>query len=79
KKSSRKPQKKKYTKPLDVVFNSPFFNHEKPCDEKLDHRRKTGYISCSVCQEDFQTTINALSEAIDVYGDWIDACEAVND
>jgi transcription elongation factor Elf1 len=28
--------------------------------------------------EDFQTNITPLTEAIDVYSDWIDACEAAN-
>lgn len=28
--------------------------------------------------EDFQTTINFLSEPVDVYNDWIDACETAN-
>ena len=28
--------------------------------------------------EDFQATINFLSEPIDVYNEWIDACEAAN-
>jgi transcription elongation factor Elf1 len=28
--------------------------------------------------EDFQTTITPLTEPIDVYSDWIDACEAAN-
>jgi transcription elongation factor Elf1 len=28
--------------------------------------------------EDFQTTITLLTEPIDVYSDWIDACEAAN-
>ena len=26
----------------------------------------------------FQATINFLSEPVDVYNEWIDACEAVN-
>ena len=35
-------------------------------------------ISCTVCLEDFQTSINYLSEPIDVYSEWIDACESAN-
>ena len=27
---------------------------------------------------EFQATINFLSEPLDVYNEWIDACEAVN-
>jgi len=43
-----------------------------------DRARNTAYITCGVCSEDFQTTINYLSEPIDVYSDWVDACENAN-
>lgn len=78
-KSKRKPPaKRKNIEKLDVFFNCPFCNHEKSCEVKLDRTRGTGMIACGVCNEDFQTTINYLSEAIDVYSDWIDACEQAN-
>jgi len=32
---------------------------------------------CKVCGQTFQTDINALSAPVDVYSDWIDACDAV--
>jgi transcription elongation factor Elf1 len=44
----------------------------------MEKTRNTGRIQCSVCMEDFQATINFLSEPIDVYNEWIDACEAAN-
>ncbi|KAJ1172357.1 hypothetical protein NDU88_004204 [Pleurodeles waltl] len=50
----------------------------KSCDVKMDRARNTGVISCTVCLEEFQTPITYLSEAVDVYSDWIDACEAAN-
>ncbi|XP_065904413.1 transcription elongation factor 1 homolog [Dysidea avara] len=78
-KSKRKPPpKKKLTGSLDTQFNCPFCNHEKSCEVKMDRERKTATITCRVCLEDFQTAINYLSEAVDVYGDWIDACESAN-
>ncbi|GIX71275.1 hypothetical protein CEXT_121841, partial [Caerostris extrusa] len=43
-----------------------------------DRQRNTGRITCRVCLEDFQTAINYLSEPVDVYSDWIDACETAN-
>ncbi|XP_017791431.1 PREDICTED: transcription elongation factor 1 homolog isoform X2 [Habropoda laboriosa] len=73
-KSKRKPpSKKKAIQPLDIQFNCPFCNHEKSCES-----RNTARITCRVCLEDFQTTINLLSEPLDVYNDWIDACESAN-
>lgn len=43
-----------------------------------DKGRNTARISCRVCSEDYQTVINFLSEPVDVYNDWIDACETAN-
>ncbi|KZC10260.1 PREDICTED: transcription elongation factor 1 homolog [Dufourea novaeangliae] len=78
-KSKRKPpSKKKAIQPLDTQFNCPFCNHEKSCEVKMDKPRNTARITCRVCLEDFQTTINLLSEPLDVYNDWIDACETAN-
>ncbi|KAG5461637.1 MAG: hypothetical protein BJ554DRAFT_6137, partial [Olpidium bornovanus] len=37
-----------------------------------------GEIKCRVCQITWQTNITPLSHAIDVYSDWIDACEENN-
>jgi transcription elongation factor Elf1 len=36
-----------------------------------------GNLHCKVCGQRFQTGINYLSAAVDVYSDWIDACENV--
>ncbi|XP_062964813.1 transcription elongation factor 1 homolog [Cynocephalus volans] len=78
-KSKRKPPpKKKMTGTLETQFTCPFCNHEKSCDAKMDCARNTGVISCTVCLEEFQTPITYLSEPVDVYSDWIDACEAAN-
>ncbi|KAK6469032.1 mRNAion elongation factor 1-like protein isoform X5 [Huso huso] len=78
-KSKRKPPpKKKMTGNLDTQFTCPFCNHEKSCDVKMERTRNTGVISCTVCLEEFQTPITYLSEPVDVYSDWIDACEAAN-
>ncbi|KAH7971046.1 hypothetical protein HPB49_018416 [Dermacentor silvarum] len=88
------PPKRKNIEPLETQFNCPFCNHERSCEVKMDRQRNTGRITCRVCLEDFQTAINLtyadwvlaltqsyttdLSEAIDVYSDWIDACESAN-
>lgn len=70
--------KKKNIEPLDTLFDCPFCNHEKSCSVKIDRARNTGRIQCAVCMEDFQATINYLSEPLDVYNEWIDACEEAN-
>merc|ERR1712154_13072 len=63
---------------LDTMFDCPFCNHEKGCEVKMEKTKNTGRIQCTVCNEDFQAAINFLSEPLDVYNEWIDACEAAN-
>ncbi|XP_015262993.1 PREDICTED: transcription elongation factor 1 homolog [Gekko japonicus] len=64
-KSKRKPPpKKKMTGTLETQFTCPFCNHEKSCDVKM-------LPSLTFDSAD-------LSEPVDVYSDWIDACEAAN-
>lgn len=78
-KSKRKPApKSKAIEALDVLFTCPFCNHEKSCEVKMDKTKNAARIQCTICLEDFQATINFLSEPIDVYNEWIDACEAAN-
>ncbi|CAN6913736.1 unnamed protein product, partial [Brassica oleracea] len=45
--------------------------------DKLDILMKEviGIATCRICEESFSTTITALSEAIDIYSEWIDECE----
>lgn len=46
--------------------------------EFRDKIRQVARISCRVCSEEYQTNTNFLSEPLDVYNEWIDACEDVN-
>ena len=39
---------------------------------------QVGKVECNVCHESYSTAIHKLTEAIDVYSDWIDACEDAN-
>ncbi|CAK9302409.1 unnamed protein product [Gordionus sp. m RMFG-2023] len=79
KKSKRKPpQKQKSIQPLEKQFNCPFCNHEKSCDVKMDRGHNTASIMCRVCLEEFHDNINYLSEPLDVYCNWVDACEQAN-
>ncbi|KAI1710507.1 transcription elongation factor [Ditylenchus destructor] len=73
-----KPRLSRPTQPLPTEFNCPFCNAEKVCEVKIDKVRRVGTISCRKCLEDFTTPTHHLSEPIDVYSDWIDACEQFN-
>ncbi|KAK8350811.1 hypothetical protein V6Z12_A06G233400 [Gossypium hirsutum] len=45
---------------------------------KNDMKNLIGEASCRICQESFSTVVTALTEAIDIYSEWIDECERVN-
>ncbi|EFW22826.1 hypothetical protein D8B26_006401 [Coccidioides posadasii str. Silveira] len=77
KKSSRKPAAPKKREPLPTTFSCLFCNHENCVIVKLDKKLGLGNLTCKVCGQRFQTGINYLSAAVDVYSDWIDACDAV--
>lgn len=55
------------------VFNSVVLFHI-----FRDKSRNSAQITCRVCMEEYQSVINFLSEPIDVYNDWVDACETAN-
>ncbi|OMJ69030.1 hypothetical protein SteCoe_33362 [Stentor coeruleus] len=76
-KSSRKVQKAPRPK-LDRVFDCPFCNHNKTVEIMFKKQEHKASISCRVCTVSWETKTTALTEAIDVYSDWLDACEQVN-
>ncbi|KAJ5610068.1 hypothetical protein N7510_006787, partial [Penicillium lagena] len=63
--------------PLPTTFSCLFCNHENSVVVKLDKKLGLGDLSCKVCGQKFQTGINYLSAPVDVYSDWVDACDAV--
>lgn len=75
-KSSAKAPKKIKQK-LDTQFTCLFCNHEKSINCTIDKKANIGTLTCKICGQSFQTAINSLSEPIDIYSNWIDACEAV--
>lgn len=75
-KSSAKPVKKLKQR-LDTQFTCLFCNHEKAINCTIDKKTNIGTLTCKICGQSFQTAINSLSEPIDIYSNWIDACEAV--
>ncbi|KAJ2825405.1 hypothetical protein GGI24_003169 [Coemansia furcata] len=73
-KSSRKVVKKEQPK-LDTTFDCLFCNHEKSIVVAMDKKNRVGNLKCKVCSATYQAALNHLSDPIDVYSEWIDACE----
>ncbi|KAJ8633410.1 hypothetical protein MRB53_026746 [Persea americana] len=76
-KSRAKPPPKKKLK-LDKCFTCPFCNHPGTVTCKMYKELMTSEAFCYICEESYSTTIHGLSEPIDVYSEWIDECERVN-
>ncbi|KAJ2900196.1 putative transcription elongation protein [Zalerion maritima] len=76
-KSSKKPQGPKKSDPLPSQFTCLFCNHEKSVQVKLDKKAGIGTLECKTCGQHFQSAIHYLSAAVDVYGDWVDAADAI--
>ncbi|KAK6529653.1 hypothetical protein TWF281_008818 [Arthrobotrys megalospora] len=72
-----KGELKESQKPLPTVFNCLFCNHERSIIIKLDKKNSVGSLHCNVCGQTYQTSINYLSGAVDVYADWVDAADEV--
>ncbi|KAK3717228.1 hypothetical protein LTR37_005937 [Vermiconidia calcicola] len=76
-KSSKKPTGPKKREPLATTFRCVFCNHETSVSVKVDKKAGVGNLNCKSCGQAFQTGINYLTQPVDVYSDWIDACDAV--
>ncbi|OEL21090.1 hypothetical protein BAE44_0017892 [Dichanthelium oligosanthes] len=80
KRKSRKagPPPKK-AKKLETAFDCPFCNHRGSVECSIDLKLRIAEASCAVCKEAYTTQADALTEPVDVYSEWIDACERVNE
>ena len=78
KRKSSAPPPKKVAPKVDTQFTCPFCNHDKSVVARLDKTSEKGMVECVVCGQRYTCNITHLSEPIDVYSDWIDACERVN-
>eukprot|EP01138_Halocafeteria_seosinensis_P012155 gb/GECG01012423.1/.p1 GENE.gb/GECG01012423.1/~~gb/GECG01012423.1/.p1 ORF type:complete len:148 (+),score=28.36 gb/GECG01012423.1/:1-444(+) len=74
KRKSKKPAPKAKAPTVSKTFRCPFCRHPSSCEAQLNKEAETGTIGCRVCGQNFQCRIHSLSEPIDVYCEWIDAC-----
>ncbi|RAL38132.1 hypothetical protein DM860_000826 [Cuscuta australis] len=77
-KSRAKPAPKKRMDKLDTVFDCPFCCNSKSVECRIDMKNLIAEAHCNDCKESYSTTATTLTEAIDVYSEWIDECERVN-
>jgi len=63
---------------VDTVFNCPACNKQDSVTCEMDFQRKLGTVTCKNCKANFASEISAIAEPVDVYSDWIDACEEMH-
>ncbi|CAN6165043.1 unnamed protein product [Urochloa humidicola] len=76
-KAAKAPPKKKDK--LETAFDCPFCNHRASVECTIVLKERIAVATCGVCKEIYHTDANALTEPIDVYSEWIDACELANE
>lgn len=59
---------------MSEVFDCPFCGGKDLCGVTMDYDHSTGFIKCDACGAKYEMQINRLTEAIDVYSEWIDMC-----
>lgn len=77
KRATKPPPKKKSAK-LETIFNCPFCQHENCVYCEIDRGTGIGEVKCRICGVTHKSSVNKLEEAIDVYANWIDACDEAN-
>ncbi|KAK5107324.1 hypothetical protein LTR62_001379 [Meristemomyces frigidus] len=79
KKSSRTPQGPKKREPLATTFKCPFCNHESSVTVQIDKKNHIGTLDCRQCAQHYQASndMKGLMQPVDVYFEWVDACEEV--
>ncbi|KAL6898101.1 hypothetical protein ACP4OV_006697 [Aristida adscensionis] len=60
---------------LETAFRCPVCKHDGSVECRIDLRRKAAAAACWACEARYATRADALTEAVDVYGEWVDECE----
>uniref|UniRef100_A0A0D9WM47 Transcription elongation factor 1 homolog n=1 Tax=Leersia perrieri TaxID=77586 RepID=A0A0D9WM47_9ORYZ len=69
---------KKAAPKLETAFDCPFCNHSGGVECRIDMKHMIAEATCFKCLETYSTVAHALTEPVDVYSDWIDACHLAN-
>nr|CAB3467158.1 unnamed protein product [Digitaria exilis] len=73
-----KPTPRKPAK-LDTEFSCPFCNHRDAVACLIDRKERYAKVECRICNESYVTKAHPLTAPVDVYAEWIDACEDANE
>ncbi|KIY43412.1 Elf1-domain-containing protein [Fistulina hepatica ATCC 64428] len=77
KKSSRKPVPTKRKTPLETTFTCLFCHHDDSVTVRMDRKEGVAHLACKICDQRYQGKVHHLTEPIDVYSEWIDASDSL--
>ncbi|PNW70023.1 hypothetical protein CHLRE_17g702550v5 [Chlamydomonas reinhardtii] len=77
-KGGSKPPPKKARAKLDTLFSCPFCNSSKSVSINFDRDMGRATAKCSQCSQKYESRCTPLTDAVDVYHDWLDSCEEAN-
>lgn len=60
------------------IYNTHIYIYIIDTRTNSDRQKKLGVVSCRICAAKYQMECHYLHAPIDVYSEWIDACEDVN-
>jgi transcription elongation factor Elf1 len=79
KKKSSTPAVKRERPKLDTVFPCPLCGGHNSVSVKFDRPKGLATVECKDCNAKYHVdTITQLDEPVDIYAQWIDACDEVN-
>mmetsp|Transcript_9915 Transcript_9915/g.18642 ORF Transcript_9915/g.18642 Transcript_9915/m.18642 type:complete len:132 (+) Transcript_9915:117-512(+) len=74
--AKKAPVQTKKRPTLAKRFKCPFCANDDVVECTMKLREGTGSLNCRICDASFQMPIHHLHEPIDVFSEWLDACEA---
>mmetsp|Transcript_2261 Transcript_2261/g.3250 ORF Transcript_2261/g.3250 Transcript_2261/m.3250 type:complete len:126 (+) Transcript_2261:47-424(+) len=78
KRKSKAKVMKKAKRKTPTIFDCPFCNHRQTVECIFEKKQKTATIRCRMCGASYQMVTNALTKPIDVFSEWIDRTEEIN-
>jgi transcription elongation factor Elf1 len=66
------------TRKLDTL-TCPFYCYPEAVGCHIDRKDWIARAACRICSESYFTSAHTITEAVDIYGEWIDACEVANE
>jgi len=73
--AKKAPVQTKKRQVLQKRFKCPFCANDNAVECKMEHKKGTGNLTCRICDASFQMPIHHLHEPVDVFSEWLDACE----